>query len=453
MEAPPWLSALRDELALLPPGTLWLGFSGGLDSSVLLHLLANLPEARARGLAALHIHHGLQSHADTWLAHCAATAAQWQVPFHACRVQVDADDIRENGLEAAARHARHAAFAAQLPTPGLLALAHHRDDQIETLMLRLLHGAGNEGLAGMRRLRPLAGDAQRLLWRPLLDVPRSALERYAQQHDLEVIHDPANAEPQHARNRLRHQVLPALRAAFPDADLRIAASARRLREEADALEQIARDHLAAHLSPERQLSCAALRGIPPALARRVLGAWLDALGLPRPPAGIWARVLPELVDCRADATPILAWRGAHLRRHRNWLYADDSRHDSGAHDASTAPAGQVGHAGHWQLHWDGTAALRLPAGLGRLQFEPALREPMDFIVRPRRGGEHLRIRGHQRTLKKLLQESGLPPWQRARLPLLFDSADQLLSVAARWHSDAFARWQLQHGTRIMLYPD
>lgn len=450
MSAFPWIQALRSELVQLPPGPLWVGFSGGLDSSVLLHLLAHLPEARARNLAALHIHHGLQAPADAWLTHCAATAEQWQVPFRACRVHIQADDIREDGLEAAARHARYAAFTAELPEAGLLALAHHRDDQIETLMLRLLHGAGNEGLAGMRGLRRLAGNGQKRLWRPLLEVPRSELERYAVQHGLRVIHDPTNADTRHARNRVRHQLLPALRAVFPMTDERLAASARRLREEAEAIEYMAQERLAAHLSPQRHLSCEALRNIPAALARRVLGAWLDVLGLPRPPAGIWDRVRPELVDCRADASPVLAWRGARLRRHREWLHADsgserdpDLRHGIEPREPS----------GHWQLQWDGLAPLRLPAGLGRLQFEPALREPMDFLVRPRRGGEHLRIRGRRRPLKKLLQESGLPPWERGRLPLLLDAEGHVLCVAARWHSDAFEQWQRQQDTRLTLQPD
>lgn len=431
------LNALSGRLAALPPGALWVGYSGGMDSTVLLHALAALPAARERGLAALHVCHGLHPEADAWARRCAAFAAALDVPFR--RIDVTVSGIAEDGLESAARRARHAAFAQVLPAPGALALAHHRDDQAETLLLRLLHGAGHEGLAGMRMLRPLRReDAARWLWRPLLDVPRAALAEHAREHGVDCIDDPANAEPRHLRNRLRHTVLPALNAAFPDATARVAAAAQRLREEADALDALALDLLRRHRDDDGSLACAPLRASPPALARRLVGAWLDAGGLPRPPPGIWSRLLPDLANARQDATPSLAWRGARLRRYRDRLFADDG---------TSAPRDD------WSLGWNGMAPLALPNGMGVLAFEPAPAQPSRFHIRPRQGGESLRLDGHRRAVKKLLQEAGLPPWRRNALPLLFDEEGRLVSIAGRWNDDGFSRQLARTGTRLLLRRD
>lgn len=432
------LKALSERLAALPPGALWVGFSGGMDSTVLLHLLAALPAARERGLTALHVCHGLHADADDWARRCEAFAVSLDVPFQ--RIDVTVSDIEHEGLEAAARRARHAAFAHRLPAPGVLALAHHRDDQAETLLLRLLHGAGHEGLAGMKMLRPLRrDDVMRWLWRPLLDVPRAVLAEYAREHALDYIDDPANAEPRHLRNRLRHSVLPALNAAFPEADARIAAAAQRLREEADALDALAQEVLQRHHdADDGSLACMSLRTSSPALARRLLGAWLDACGLPRPPPGIWSRLFPDLVNARQDATPSLAWRGARLRRYRDRLFAD---------------AGTSESRNDWSLAWDGLAPLTLPNGVGVLAFEPAPSTPSCFHIRPRHGGEILHLHGHHRVVKKLLQEAGLPPWQRDALPLMFDAQGRLLSIAARWNDDGFSRHLAQAGARLLLKHD
>lgn len=441
------LPALLDErLGGLPVGVLWVGFSGGLDSTVLLHVLAGLPAARGRDLSALHICHGLHPDADDWAHHAGQFAASLGLSFHRCDVKVTG--IAEEGVEAAARRARYAAFAARLPDSGILALAHHRDDQVETVLMRLVHGAGLEGLAGMRALRPLRRGEHRLLWRPLLDVPRAELAAYAKQHGLSYIDDPANAYPDYTRNRLRHTVVPALRAAFPQAESGIAAAAARLREEAKALDHIARETLQQLLDPsDNSLACAPLHDMPAALRRHLIGLWLDTRGLPRPPPGIWAQLQPDLLDARIDAKPVLAWRGARLRRFRERLYGDDGV------DATTSD---------WSLSWDGQRALVLPRGLGTLAFLPeentAAKECTDipqlenpFIVRARRGGEALQLNGHRQTVKKLLQEGNVPPWQRAQLPLVFDHAGELLSIAGRWNSDGFAQWLQKYQISLHLH--
>jgi tRNA(Ile)-lysidine synthase len=419
---------LSARLATLTPGPLCIGVSGGLDSSVLLHALAMLPRARARGLVALHVDHGLHPSSAQWADHCARLCASLDVAL-----QVEAVDVArvdEYGLEAAARRARHAAFARHLPAGGILALAHHRDDQAETLLLRLLHGAGQEGLAGMRPLRRFA---RGWLWRPWLDLPRAALAAYARRVGLEWIEDPANADPGFARNHLRHEVLPALERRWPDAAARIAAAAARVREESDVLDGLAAGTLVqAQRDEPGVLHLPLLRTLAPALARRVLGRWLDGLGLPRPPAAIWSRILPELVDARADASPLLAWRGAELRRHRETLHA-------------MAPLPPVDPG--WSRAWDGHAPCPLPPGFGRLDFDP-VPVPGAFLVRPRRGGERLRQPGAHRELRTLLQDLGVPPWVRARLPLLFDAGGELLAAGDVALAPAFAARLAAAGTRL-----
>ena len=429
-------SLLTDALSRLPPGPIWIGFSAGLDSTVLLHVLAQIPAARTRGLTALHVHHGLQVQATAWAEQARAFAEHLGVDFQCARVSVNT--IAQEGVEAAARRARRAAFAEHVPTPGILTLAHHRDDQVETVLLRLVHGAGQEGLAAMRPLRPLRRDDPRWLWRPLLDVPRSVLQDHARDHGLAFVEDPTNTRPEFIRSRLRMTVLPVLREHFPEAEAGIAASARRLQDEADALDQVARAELLSHLDPQdHSLACAPLRHLPPALVRRLLGFWLDQCGLPRPPAGIWPRLHAELLDARIDATPELRWHGARLRRHRDRLYAD-----TGANDPDIV----------WHLTWNGISPLALPNGLGTLAFEPALETPRNFLVRPRRGGETLQLRGQHRQVKKLLQAAAIPPWKRRCLPLLFGPDGELLAIVGHHHSDAFARWLQQHQTRLCLHP-
>lgn len=424
--------SLHQTLAAAPPGPLCVGLSGGLDSTVLLHALGALPAARARGLRALHVDHGLQPESARWATHCLALCAAHGIAGEVVPVVVE--HRVELGLEGAARLARHAALAARLAPGELLVLAHHREDQAETVLLRLLHGAGHEGLAGMRALRRFGPG---WLWRPLLDVPRATLQAYAQQLGLDWIDDPSNADGQHARNHLRLDVLPALQARWPDAARRIAASAARLREESDLLHAQALSALAqAQGVDPATVSLTELRAQSPALRRRVIGLWLDALSLPRPPPGVWGRIAPDLLQARADAAPVLRWRGAELRRYRDTLYAMRS-----------LPPPDT----DWQRDWDGAEPLPLPPGFGVLSLDPGVQLGA-FVVRPRRGGERLQQAGARRELRTLLQDLGLPPWQRERLPLLFERGGDLLAAGDLALAPAFAARLRDRDTRLRWQP-
>lgn len=410
-----------------------VGFSGGLDSTVLLHLLAGDPAQRARGLRALHVHHGLQAGADDWAAHCEALCRQLDVPLQMVRVEVANDSGQ--GPEAAARSARHAAFEQALRPGEWLALAHHLDDQAETFLLHALRGSGIDGLAAMRGWRRFAGGC---LWRPLLHVPRAALLAHAERHHLRWIEDPSNARDDFDRNFLRLQVMPLLRERWPHAAAAFARSAALAAEAGDLLVDQQRDDLAACLlAGTGALSVPVLAALPPPRRAGVLRAWIRQRGLPPLPANGVRMIERQLLPADHDRQAAFRWRSAQVRRWRDQLHAL----------ALAAP-----WPDHWQAGWDGRAPLPLPDG-GSLQLlgAPAFEQPL--TVRARRGGERIVLPGrrHSHALKGLLQQAGLPPWQRQRLPLLC-AGDEVLAAGDRIVSAPLQRWLDTHSAELSWHP-
>lgn len=408
---------------------LCVALSGGLDSTVLLHVLAGDPDVRARGLRALHVHHGLHPDADAWQRHAEALCAALDVPLEVRRVQVDL--ASGHGVEGAARIARYAAFAEALQPGEVLALAHHRDDQAETFLLRALRASGVDGLSAMRPWRALG---RGFLWRPFLATPRAELAAYARAHGLAWVDDPANANPEFDRNYLRSTVLPALRARWPHADAALARAATLAQEAADALAV----HTDADLAAVRDahgLSVSGLRALPDAARARVLRQWVQALGWPPLPATALPRIDRELLQAPADRQPVYAWHGVALRRWRDHLVARA--------DWPRWPEG-------WQVAWDGRAPLALPVG-GTLALEGADALPNPVRVTGRVGGEQLLLPGrtHRHRLKHLLQEADLPPWERDALPVLRDAGTgEVLAAGDAWVAAPLQRWLQAQGARL-----
>lgn len=247
-------------------------FSGGLDSTVLLHCLVALRAQLGFELTALHVHHGLQPSADVWAGHCTALCAAWGVPLTLERVAVVSAD---KGLEAAARDARRHAFAAQ-PADAIL-LAQHRDDQAETFLFRLLRGAGTRGLAAMRPVThsPAGPD----LWRPLLDTPRAEILGYAKDNALRWVDDPSNADAAYTRNFLRLNIVPALATRFPAVGAIFARTAEQMAEDAALLDELAELDFEGACDAEGGLSCLRLMALTPARARNLLRGWLARSGV------------------------------------------------------------------------------------------------------------------------------------------------------------------------------
>lgn len=399
----PWLQA---------PG--WrLAFSGGLDSTVLLHLLAHLRDRQALPpISAIHVHHGLQAVADAWVEHCRAQCTALHIPLVVRHVQVAAGA----SLERAARQARYAAFAEALGAGEVLLVAQHRDDQAETLLLRLLRGAGVRGLAAMPASRPLASGT---LLRPLLGVARTELEAWARAEGLQWIEDPSNRDTSLARNFLRHEIVPRLTQYWPAASAVLARDAEQLAEADALLGELAALDLQAAAAPAQpdwlglpSLQLAPLVALSEARQRNALREWLRVLALP-PEREHWAG-WRDLRDAVVDAAPLWRLDGGELRRAggRLWWLSGDWLQ---------APAEPV-------VDWpEPTQLLELP-GNGQVWLEgqvPAGR----LQIRYRQGGEVLDLPGRgRRDLKRLLQESALPAFVRGRLPLLY-AGEALVAVA------------------------
>jgi tRNA(Ile)-lysidine synthase len=413
-------------------GPLVIALSGGLDSTVLLHLAAGDPALRARGLRALHVDHGLHPDSARWAGACGDACAALGVAFESRRVAVRE---RGDGLEAAARAARHAAFLESQREGELIVLAHHRNDQAETLLLRLLRGSG-DGLGAMRALRPFG---RGWLWRPLLALPRAQLHDHAVQHGLRWIEDPSNASEHHDRNFLRHQVLPGLAQRWPQADASFARSAGLLATQEDLLaaEDAKRLAQVQGFDPAT-LSVPALMAQAPGWRHRLLRRWVADRGLPMLSGQALETLCAELLPARPDARAEFAWSGAVIRRWRDLLHA--------GRPLPPLPA-------DFSADWDGRGPLALPGG-DRLQLSPAHAFEAPLRVRARTGGERLVLPGrtHSSELKHVLQDLGVPPWQRARLPLLFAPDGELLAAGDVALSGRMQAWLATHGVGLELRP-
>ena len=404
-----------------------IAFSGGLDSTVLLHLLVSLANTESLPpLSAVHVHHGLQAAADAWSSHCQALCDSLGIPLQVLRVQVQPGA----SLERAARNARYQAFTEVTGAGEVLLTAQHRDDQAETLLFRLLRGAGVRGLAAMPEYRPLAPG---YLVRPLLAVSREALEAYAHEHQLKWIEDPSNADPRFSRNYLRHQVFPALTQRWPQAVSSLARAAEHLSEAQGLLDELAHMDLNAADQPSAfpwlplpSLALAPLRDLSDARQRNALRHWLNPLTR-LPDSDHWAG-WHALRDAKDDAQPL--WRLADGQLHRCgeriwWLPSTWSEFS----DVSVS----------WP---DPRNPLELP-GNGQLMFVGKAPEG-PLSIRYRQGGEIVEVPGRgRRDLKRLLNESGMPGFVRGRLPLVY-RGEQLLAVpalAGLWASSP-DDWQL-----------
>ncbi|SFF30155.1 tRNA(Ile)-lysidine synthase [Fontimonas thermophila] len=389
-------------------GRIWVGYSGGVDSTVLLHLLA---AQWVDGLHALHVHHGLQPAADDWVRHCRRVCRQLGVPLRVLRVDVAADG---EGLEAAARQARYAAVARLLRPGDVFATAHHRDDQAETVLFRALRGTGIAGLGAMRECEPLGAG---LLWRPLLDTPRQILLDYAQRQALPWIDDPHNHDFRFARVFLRTAVLPLLADRFPAASAHLARLARHARAAETLLAELGQADLQA-LGGYGGLDIAGLQRLSVERRHNALYQAWRMLGRMPPDESWYARLQREVLDARADAHPVLASGGVEARRYRGRLYL--------------MPALPPPPDPALRLRWPrGRSCLALPDGCGVLHCRSG--RAAGCVVRFGLRGERLRPVGarHRRTLKNLSQEAGLPPWVRERMPLIETAHGELLA-AGTW---------------------
>jgi len=379
-----------------------------MDSVVLLDALAR---EGGRPVSAVHVHHGLSANADRWAAFCEGFCASRGIALTVERVAVARDS--GTGLEAAAREARYRIYAAR--NEPFVALAHHLDDQAETVLLQLLRGSGLKGVAGMPGLRRLP-DSSVTLWRPLLGLPRETLHEYAKRGKLEWIEDDSNALRVHDRNYFRHEVAPLLDARFPqwrDAVSRFACHAA----DADAvLADIGEDDGPDARAPDHdvdRVSMVVRHPLTPARRANALRAFLQRHGLPMPSTAVLEDMARQVYDARDDARVRISHGGIDLVRHGGRLYIE-----------SRAWSGEP-----WRVPWHGEQRVELGGDRGHIIFAEEAGAGIDatrvgegdWHFSPRQGGERIRIGEHRptRTLKNLVQERGLTLWQRQHFPCLF----------------------------------
>lgn len=377
-----------------------VGYSGGVDSTVLLHALHDTALAEDRTLTAVHVHHGLSPHADAWADFCAATCARLSIPLDVVRVELDR--ASGSGIEAEARRARYAVYAAR--PERFVALAHHRDDQAESVLLQLLRGTGLKGAAAMPALRPL--NERVTLYRPLLDYSRAELESRARALGLEWIDDESNGRLAHDRNYLRHEVAPRLDSRFPMWRESVARFASHAAQAQALLDELAAVD-GARGSPVLVLDPA----LPLPRRANALRAFLASHGLAMPSDARLDEMARQLYEARDDARVRLEHDGAIVTRYRGEARIE----------RAIAAFGRIA--------WRGERRIDLGGALGSVDFEASVGEGVaaastregDWYLAPRAGGEKLRLAagGSTRTLKNLFQERGIAPAERERLPLLF----------------------------------
>ncbi|MEO6421242.1 MAG: tRNA lysidine(34) synthetase TilS [Candidatus Nitrotoga sp.] len=404
-----------------------LGLSGGVDSVVLLHLLQQLSIRYSWRLSALHVHHGISPHADVWAVFCADLCELYGVSFKVEHVNIA--PLRSLGIEAAARKLRHAALAQQ--QADFIALAHHLDDQAETLLLQLLRGTGVRGASAMPAIKYRI-NASTLL-RPLLNVPRSILLKYAQQHALQWVEDESNVDDTYPRNFLRHRILPLLEYRFPAYRKTLLRSAQNFAEATELLNELAQQD--AEVAIENNcLDIKNLRVLGIVRGKNLLRYFLEGQGAPIPDSTRLQEMLRQLCNARQDAQVCIEWQGWQMRRYRDHAY--------------TMPA--LPPPVDFTVIWCGEADMLLPPPHGMLHFKYAMGQGISLAklklgivkVRARHGGENIRVDAArpQRNLKNLLQENETLPWQRNLLPLLFCDIDLVcvpgIAIATKYQAQS-----------------
>lgn len=417
-------------------GAIWVGYSGGVDSHLLLALVKRVCPSH-RTLRAIHVNHQLNPAADDWQAHCVKQAAQLEVECLPIKVSLAPTG---SGLEARARKARYGAMSQQLAANDVLILGHHLDDQMETVLFRLLRGSGPVGLAGMRVTRAF-GDAK--IVRPWLHYTRSQILQAAQALELHWIEDDSNDNLRFDRNFLRHEILPKLRSRWPSIAMTLGQTAQHCADAAEILRDCARTDLQTCMiiddafdDQQSALSCVHLKGMSGARRANLLRYWLELQTQRVPNQQVVAEIERMLSEARSDRNPVIDWENFHIKRYNQRLYLQSRDHARDAREQLMVEQEVSWHPLEQPiLRWCGQsfeAKLTTAAFSGEGLDLSLLTFPL--LITRRRGGERLRPFGdqHTRPLKKLFQVAKVPPWQRERMPIFYSDEGGLVQAGDRW---------------------
>lgn len=396
---------------------LFVGFSGGLDSSVLLHILATHP-VLTKKLTAVHINHGLSDNAADWERHCHIICQNYGVPLIVRPVSIPSSNVEEE-----ARKARYGVFISLIAERDCLLLAHHRDDQAETLLLQLFRGAGLDGLSAMVASKKFA---QATLARPLLHCSRQTLETYAHDNQLSWVNDESNSDSGYSRNFLRHDIIPLLQTRWPGVLNNLSRTASHCYDAQLQLSQLAEIDYPEDNEPANTLSIARLNTSSYLRMANVLRNWLKKNAVRFPDTATFDRLIPDVIFASPEACPELVWDNYCIRRYQQTLYL--------------LAAGDVisPEAVEWSTFPN---PLKLPVAGGFLVAKPsdcglvvALHSTVE--IRFRKGGESIILRKQTKSVKKLFQEWQIPTWLRGRIPLLYIDG-QLAAIIGYAISDHF----------------
>ena len=419
-------------------GCCWLAYSGGIDSTVLLHYLYMNKENINRDIKAVHVNHNISKYSGRWANHCRQVCHEFQIPFEL--LVLDASKSEGYGPEAYARTLRYEAISRLLSTNDILLTAHHRDDLAETFFLQLMRGAGPEGLAGMPGFRKLD---QGWIARPFLDYTRDQLHVYAVQHKLQWIEDDSNSDVNFDRNYIRNQVIPYLQKRWPAVTRTLARSAR---HQADLLEII---KFSAEIDFQNVigesvdiLNIGKFNKLPVARKRNLLRYWLKINNKPSATSAVIEEIIFNLVNAGQDCQPLVAWNNTEIRRYRDNIYL---MHALRYLDSTTTYTWILPESLDIKY-----ARIEAKQVTGKGIKTDALIDNV-INVRFRHGGEEIQPvgRGETHKLKKMYQQAGIPPWKRSRIPLLYIN-NELASVTGYWIDQKFLARGNEPGWEIFL---
>ncbi|VAX09701.1 tRNA(Ile)-lysidine synthetase [hydrothermal vent metagenome] len=405
----------------------------------LLHAMAELQAQYTPKLVAIHVNHGLQVAADDWAKHCKTTCHDLDVAL--IEINLNLEINKGESIEAMARNARYQAIKEQMTAGDMLLTAHHQDDQAETLLLQLMRGSGPSGLAAMPQSTEFGPGFH---GRPLLGFSRKQLQAYASAEGLVWVEDSSNQDRRFDRNFLRQEIVPLLQQRWPAMSRTISRSASHCAEAQALIDEMAGADLDTVQSEDgTTLSVNGLIALPAPRCRAVLRAWVKMRGYKVPDAVRLEQIQTEVLAAAPDRKPVVHWSGVEVRRYRDRLFLMTPLL---SHDPSEV------------LAWDGQSPLLLPAGLGVLTTSLGVSgialdqwSAGDIEVRFRTGGERCLLigRNHSHSLKKLLQEQGIPPWQRDRIPLIYIHG-QLAAVGDLWVCKPFLVEEGEQGISLLL---
>ncbi len=426
----------------------WVALSGGVDSTVLLHLMSKLRGSLDADLSAIHVNHGLNVEADAWQAHCEKICLDGKIDLRTVKL-VGALEKNES-VEAWAREKRYQSFQTILKTDDILLTAHHQDDQVETLLMQLFRGAGPEGLASMPLHKTLNDYC---LARPLLPFRREQITEYAQKYNLLWIEDNSNLDMRFDRNYLRNEILPLLKLRWPGLNSTVQRACSHQAEATELLHDLAEQDLPnVYFTCSNSINIQELKKYSDIRKKNIIRFWLKQTDFLMPTNEHLNRIIQDVIYSSQDKNPVVNWSGCEVRRYRNALFV-------------MKPLSDFDHSNSikWKLTKPldikfGTLSAQLLRGKG---INQTLIKNNTVDIRFRQGGERIQPVGREghHELKKLFQEASVLPWYRDRLPLIF-AFDELVTVPGLWLADKYAAtndesgWDVSWQSDInFMYPD